>query len=184
MFQQLSREAPTSVPVRLTPWKTAVGSGPPIVIQYSEVLWTTAPAGMPEIVIELELGPPARVARLVPPEAMPPPGRMKSEPGLKPVSRRRVDAVRTRIRGFVTPLRGSLIGLPVDWSADRTVLTDAEGETSLRSAHAPATCGVAIEVPLKTAKPPPGTDELMLEPGASSSTRGLEFENDDIVSLF
>src|SRR5919199_3443623 len=133
MFQQLSREAPTSVPVRLTPWKTAVGSGPPIVIQYSDVLWTTAPAGMPEIVIEPELGPPARVARLVPPEAMSPPGKMKSEPGLKPVSRRRVEAVRTRMRGLVTPFLESVIGLPVDWSADRIVLTLADGETSLRS---------------------------------------------------
>ena len=35
---------------------------------------------------------------------------------------------------------------------------------------APVTWGVAIEVPVFAAKPPPGTDEVMLVPGASRST--------------
>src|SRR5215210_2971078 len=118
MFQQLSRDAPTSVPVRLTPWKTADASGPPIVIQYSDVLWTTAPAGMPEMLIVPDAGAPARVARPTPPEAMSQPSRMNSAPGLKPVSRSLVEADRTRIRGLVTPLSGSVSGLPVDCRAD------------------------------------------------------------------
>jgi hypothetical protein len=35
-------------------------------------------------------------------------------------------------------------------------------------AHAPATCGAAMDVPLKFANPPPGTDERIVSPGAKS----------------
>src|SRR5687768_69439 len=110
MFQQLSRDAPTSAPARLTPLNTAELSGPPIVIQYSAACCTTAPAGMPVRLIVPVAGAPARVASETPLEAIPPPWRMKPAPGFKPVSRSLVEAVRTRIRGLVTPLSGSVIG--------------------------------------------------------------------------
>ena len=54
----------------------------------------------------------------------------------------------------------------------------------MRSAHAPATCGVAMEVPLINANPPPGTEEFMLEPGARRCKKEAELENDDSVSDF
>jgi len=41
----------------------------------------------------------------------------------------------------------------------------------------------AIEVPLQTANPPPGTDELMLEPGASRDRIDARFANEETVSL-
>ena len=86
------------------------------------------------------------------------------------------------MRGLTTAFRASVIGLPVDWSAERTVGTSAEGLMPFRTAQAPATCGVAIEVPLRTANALPGTDELIADPGASSSTSGDEFENDEMTS--
>jgi hypothetical protein len=43
-------------------------------------------------------------------------------------------------------------------------------------AQAPVTWGVAWEVPLKKAKPPPGTEELMKDPGASRERKEAEFE--------
>jgi hypothetical protein len=51
-------------------------------------------------------------------------------------------------------------------------------------AHAPATCGAAIDVPLKTAKAPPGIDEVIDEPGARSDRKAAEFENEEIASVF
>ena len=45
------------------------------------------------------------------------------------------------------PARVSVIGVPVDCSALRSVLTLAVGATCLSTAKAPATCGVACEVP-------------------------------------
>lgn len=50
------------------------------------------------------------------------------------------------------------------------------------TAHAPATCGAAIDVPLKKEKPVPGTDELIEEPGASRFKNGAELENEETVS--
>src|SRR4051794_8603444 len=87
----------------------------------------------------------------------------------------RAEAARMRIRGFggliaVLPSRVVIV-VPVLWSAVRTSGTVAAGLVCFMIAHAPATCGVAIDVPLKTAKPLPGTEELIDEPGASSSTR-------------
>jgi hypothetical protein len=54
----------------------------------------------------------------------------------------------------------------------------------LSSAYAPAMCGAAMEVPLKKANPPPGTEELMLSPGASSDKNEAELENEERVSDF
>src|SRR3712207_8012349 len=53
--------------------------------------------------------------------------------------------------GFVTPpaTRVSVTPRPVPCRSERRVLTEAEGVCCLSSAHAPATCGAAMEVPLK-----------------------------------
>src|SRR5262245_24412291 len=52
------------------------------------------------------------------------------------------------------------------------------------SAAAPATCGVAIEVPLKLAKPPLRTVETMAVPGAPRSTLvAPKLEKEDLLSL-
>ena len=51
------------------------------------------------------------------------------------------------------------IGRPVDVSAVNTSVTLAVGLRLLSTAHAPATCGAAIEVPLNVAYLLPGTDE-------------------------
>jgi hypothetical protein len=90
------------------------------------------------------------------------------------------------ILGFVTPpiTRISVTGVPVLCRDERRLLTEAEGVFCLRSAHAPATCGVAMEVPLNTANPPPGTEEFMLEPGARRDKKEAELENEDRVSDF
>ena len=54
---------------------------------------------------------------------------------------------------FVTPpaTRVSVTGVPVLCKADRMLGTEAVGFCCLSSAHAPATCGAAMEVPLKAA---------------------------------
>ena len=56
----------------------------------------------------------------------------------------------TRMRGLVTvpPGRVSVMGTPVCWSALKIALTDAPGAACLRTANAPVTCGVAMDVPL------------------------------------
>jgi hypothetical protein len=90
------------------------------------------------------------------------------------------------ILGFVTPpaTRVSVTGVPVLCRDERRLLTEAVGVFCLRRAHAPATCGVAMEVPSNTANPPPGTEEFMLEPGARRCKKEAELENDDRVSDF
>ena len=52
------------------------------------------------------------------------------------------------------------------------------------AANAPATCGAAIEVPLKKSKPPPGTDDLIWLPGASRVRKVALLLNPETVSLF
>ena len=49
-------------------------------------------------------------------------------------------------------------------------------------AQVPATCGVAMEVPEKTSKPPPGTEELMSPPGAISDKKEARFEKNEMPS--
>ena len=94
-------------------------------------------------------------------------------------------AARSMIRGVVTvpPGRVSAIGKPVVRNAARISLTDAVGLTCRRSAQVPATCGVAIEVPLMKPKPPPGKDELMDSPGARSDKKDATFEKLDTTSF-
>ena len=43
----------------------------------------------------------------------------------------------------------------------------------------PVTCGVAIDVPLRTLNPPPGTEELIALPGANSDRNEATFEKDE-----
>ena len=52
----------------------------------------------------------------------------------------------------------------------------------MSTAKAPATCGVAIEVPLRVPKAPPGTAAKMLLPGASRSTSVAWLEKPETVS--
>src|SRR2546427_201256 len=68
-----------------------------------------------------------------------------------------------RIRGLVTlpPGRVSVIGRPVLCRAERIWSTVPVGAACLRIAHAPATWGAAIDVPLATANPPPTVDEVI-----------------------
>jgi hypothetical protein len=45
--------------------------------------------------------------------------------------------------------------------------------------NAPATCGVAIDVPSKLANPVGGTDETMSSPGARTETNDARLEKKD-----
>ena len=109
-----------------------------------------------------------------------PTGATASEPPPAPPSWLR--AWSRRIRGLVIPLRLSVTPRPVLLKALRISSTVAFGDRERITANAPATCGVAIEVPLSDAKPPPGTAELMLEPGASRSRICALLEKLDTVS--
>src|SRR5262249_10064734 len=85
------------------------------------------------------------------------------------------------IRDLVTLLRESVIGMPVFCSAVRISATVAVGLADLSSAHAPATCAEAMEVPFADAKPPPGTDEVTPLPGASRLRKVALFEKLEIA---
>src|SRR5258706_6612404 len=90
---------------------------------------------------------------------------------------------------FVMPLRGSVIGRPVFCNADRTWETVAVGFADLSTAQAPATCGVAIEVPLAVPNPPgtyaSGREEVTEPPGASRLKKLALLEKLEMVlSLF
>jgi hypothetical protein len=58
----------------------------------------------------------------------------------------------------------------------------AEGAFDLSTAQAPATCGVAIDVPEKVWKLPPGTEELIHRPGASRFKKEALLEKPDTTS--
>src|SRR5262249_29569842 len=78
--------------------------------------------------------------------------------------------------------QGELIGstLVMRFAFKLAVLNEHLESTS---AAAPETCGVVIEVPLKTAKPALGTVERMLVPGAPRSTVvAPKLEKDDFAS--
>ena len=92
----------------------------------------------------------------------------------------------TSMRGMsdtLPPGRVSSIGAPVLISAEATSSTVASGFFDFSTAQAPATCGAAIDVPLKLAKPLPGTEDVIEEPGASRSRKLATLENPEIVSL-
>ena len=77
-------------------------------------------------------------------------------------------AASTLILGKARPFLGSVMAVPVPASAFRISVTDAEGRFDFIRAQAPATCGAAIDVPLRFPNAPPGIDERMVSPGASS----------------
>src|SRR5438034_11752194 len=88
-------------------------------------------------------------------------------------------ALITLISGLAYPPgRPSLTGVPVDVSALRISVTLASGLRCFITAHAPATCGVAMEVPALVPKRPPGTEELIKYPGARRSTMPVLLLND------
>ena len=66
----------------------------------------------------------------------------------------------------------------VDAEIDREI-----GAFCFSTAIAPATCGVAIEVPFQVAVPVPGTDEVMLLPGACSVSAADSLEKLEMASL-
>src|SRR5262249_56462370 len=53
-----------------------------------------------------------------------------------------------------------------------------------RTPHEPATCGAAMDVPLRTATHPPVTEERIDSPGANSDMNGVTFENEHTTSAF
>ena len=67
----------------------------------------------------------------------------------------------------------------------RTVAGDAPGLLCKNRAATPATCGVAIDVPLNVAVAVslPFDDDSMLDPGAKISTTLPKFENDERASF-
>ena len=71
------------------------------------------------------------------------------------------------------------MGVPPARSASRTSPTVACPRFWRHNAHAPATWGVAIEVPLRVAKDWTGTAETIRLPGASRSRKSAEFENEE-----
>src|SRR2546422_1219756 len=98
------------------------------------------------------------------------------------VSAANASYMRTRCAVTVPPVRVSVTGSPVWRRAFRIVLTLAFGMACLMTAHTPATCGVAIDVPLSTLYPPPGTDELIKLPGARSDMNDAMFEKYETAS--
>src|SRR2546426_414359 len=98
-------------------------------------------------------------------------------PGVSP-SRSALSARSTWIRGRVVPVpaRGSVIIVPVPVRASRIESTLAAGAACLSTAHVPATCGDAIDVPLANSNPPPGNDEMISSPGANRDRKGATFE--------
>src|SRR4030095_1508800 len=85
---------------------------------------------------------------------------------------------------MITPFRGSAIWSPVVCRASNTSDTVAVGELCFKIAQAPATCGVAIDVPLKNPNSALGRDEKIDEPGAKRDKKDTEFEKDEIKSAF
>ena len=86
--------------------------------------------------------------------------------------------------------RLSTMGFPLVFNAWVRSATEAVGEACRRTAKAPATCGADIDVPLSTLKVagPGGTDEVMLEPGATRRFGKIpgeaKFEKSETASPF
>ncbi len=75
--------------------------------------------------------------------------------------------------------------MPADTSAARTAAGEATGLALRCRAAAPATCGVAMDVPLIVfvAVVPVYQADVMLEPGANRSRQVPKFENDERASV-
>src|SRR5712692_2165206 len=59
----------------------------------------------------------------------------------------------------------------------------APGTACFSTAQPPATCGVAIDVPLSGTNPPPGIDDVIDSPGAKSLRNVARFENHEMLSV-
>lgn len=86
----------------------------------------------------------------------------------------------TAILGLVIPLI-SVTLTPEAWNAARIVGTSAVVLFCFMIAQAPATCGVAMEVPFHVPYPVPGTAEVIPEPGASRLRNEAELEYSETV---
>src|SRR3954468_11545525 len=90
-------------------------------------------------------------------------------------------------RGATTPApkkrRSSVIDSPVERNAARIALTLAPGSACRMIAHAPATCGAALDVPLSSWYPPPGTDEVISSQGANSDMNDAALEKYETLLL-
>src|SRR5262245_45497287 len=130
----------------------------------------------PEIVIELVPVPRSGMATSVPLVAA---GHGPGGGGGAPAP------VNSRMFGEPVPGLVILFGVPLDFSAAWTVAGDAVGLSPRNSAAAPATCGVAIEVPLIVfvAVSLVIQAEVMLTPGAKMSRQVPKFENEARWSL-
>ena len=82
------------------------------------------------------------------------------------------------------PIEVTLPGVPLPTSVLRTCAGLAVGVSPRISAMAPATCGLAIEVPESTAVPLLLVElaEVMLPPGAKMSMQAPKLENEDMPS--
>ena len=78
------------------------------------------------------------------------------------------------MRGVVTPLRASTIGLPVLFSSDSISSGVAVGLRAISTAAAPAACGVACDVPAYVDVPPPRPSDVMSAPGPRRSSVAFE----------
>src|SRR5688572_13952707 len=76
-----------------------------------------------------------------------------------------------------------MIGVPVVFSVCSSAETVADGTACRSTAHAPATCGEAIDVPLTASYPPPVTADTIASPGAASDRKDAALEKYDITSL-
>src|SRR3989441_11045162 len=76
-------------------------------------------------------------------------------------------------------------GLALPISASCTWAGVADGLVSRYRAAAPATCGVAMDVPLMVlvARSPVSQSDVVFTPGAKISTHGPKLENDAMLSL-
>ncbi len=81
--------------------------------------------------------------------------------------------------GVSRPLRKSKRRRPVSRRIVERCSTEPTSFACLSTAMAPETCGVAIDVPLRVAIPPPGIADVIDRPGARKSSRGDELEKLD-----
>src|SRR5262245_18694079 len=88
----------------------------------------------------------------------------------------------TWMRGRVSWLSKSFIGTPVAVRASSKAVTLALGSACRSTAKAPATWGLAIEVPLEPVYVSPTVEEKIARPGASRSSGAPKFEIDATTS--
>ena len=88
----------------------------------------------------------------------------------------------TLTRSKLKPLPASATNVLVTCMAAASSSTVAFGNPDLSSANAPATCGVAIDVPFQLWYPPPGMDDAIPLPGATKSIHDAALLKPDIAS--